>query len=227
MAMSASLLGAVPFAAFAIVLLLCFVGCDVVFHIDPIKTFSDYTPSILDEPTLAAYWRLGEPAGATTAVDLKGGHDGAYLSQVFPDDPPIHSAAAPGLLALGQAGIVAGDTVPPNAAPSTCIEVNGGYVSVPFDPALNPTKADGFTLEVWVRVEWSAADPAADRVLMISIETTGAATGFGLLASRDNIWQGLVGTGTSLTFVNGRARPLPAATPGQLSTERADTTEHI
>lgn len=124
--MTVSLFFAVPFAAAAVVLALCFVGCDIVFSIDEVKSFSDYTPSILDEPTLSAYWRLGEPPGATTAVDLKAGHNGTYLSQVFPDDPPRHSAAAPGLLTLGQPGIVGGDTVPPDGARSTCIEVNGG-----------------------------------------------------------------------------------------------------
>jgi hypothetical protein len=205
--MSAPLLVAVPLALLAIVFLLCFVGCD--FHGQvppPPPPFFKYTQSILDEPTLVAYWPLGEPAGATSAVDLKGGHNGTYLSQVFPDDPPIFSAGAPGTLVLGQPGIVPGDTVPPfdnTAARTTCIEVNGGYVSVDFDPALNPTKADGFTIEAWVRAEFGFAATPANRVIMASIDQDGGLGGFALLASRDNKWQAFVGNGPGPTFADG------------------------
>jgi hypothetical protein len=206
--MSASVLVAIPFALFAIVLLLCFVGCDQLFQLDHLKPpFRRYTSIILKEPTLVAYWSLGEPAGSTTAVDLQGGRNGTYLSQPFPDDPSSVSAAAPGMLALGQAGIVSGDTVPPHddASPdTTCIEVNGGYVSVPFDSALNPTKADGFTIEAWVRVGWTRADTAAQRVIMASIEAAGGINkGYALLASAANMWQGVVLTGGGVAFANG------------------------
>jgi Concanavalin A-like lectin/glucanases superfamily len=210
MGMSVSLLVAIPFVLLAIVLLLCFVGCDALFGLDELPDptpFHQYTPTILTEVTLVGYWPLGESLGQTTAVDLKGGHNGTYLSQVFPDDPPVSSAAAPGTLALGQPGIVAGDTVPPHdesSARTTCIEVNGGYVSVPFDPALNPTKAEGFTIEAWVRPEWSASDTAAQRVIMASIDAAGGVNkGYALLSSAANIWQGIVLTGGGATFTNG------------------------
>jgi Concanavalin A-like lectin/glucanases superfamily len=208
--MSTSLLVAIPFALFAIVLLLCFIGCDALFgldHIpDPKPAFTRYTKTILAEPTLVAYWPLGEAAGETTAVDLKGGRNGTYLSQVFPDDPSVPSAAAPGTLALGQPGIVPGDTVPPQFdanVRTTCIEVNGGYVSVPFDPALNPIKADGFTIEAWVRVGWSAGDTAAARAVMTAGDTVAGIKGYALYASPDNFWQGIVGTGGDTTNTNG------------------------
>jgi Concanavalin A-like lectin/glucanases superfamily len=204
--MSASVVVAIPFVLFAIVLLLCFVGCN--FEVPPTATsFTNYTHSILNEPTLVAYWPLGEAAGETIALELKGGRSGAYLSRVFPDDPSIPSAAAPGTLILGQPGIVAGDTVPPHDASSartTCIEVNGGYVSVPFDAALNPPKADGFTIEAWVRVGWSASDTAAHRVIMASLDTAGGVNkGYVLSASPDNIWQGSVLTGGGQTVASG------------------------
>jgi hypothetical protein len=204
--MSASLLVAIPFVLFAIVLLLCFVGCD--FQAGTAATgFTTYTDSILNEPTLVAYWPLGEAAGETIALELKGGRSGAYLSRVFPDDPSIPSAAAPGTLILGQPGIVAGDTVPPHdssSPPTTCIEVNGGYVSVPFDPALNPPKADGFTIEAWVKVGWSAADTAAQRVIMASLDTAGGVLkGYAFLSSAANIWQGIVFTGGGGTVATG------------------------
>ena len=76
---------------------------------------------------------------------------------MFPDDPANSSAAADGTFSLGNIGIVQGDTVPPhqNTEPenrTTCLQTNGGYISVPFDAALIPTKAEGFTLEAWVGV---------------------------------------------------------------------------
>ena len=206
--MSASLLVAIPFALFAIVLLFCFVGCHVVFPLDDVRPgFTRYTEIILAEPTLVAYWPLGEAAGETTAVELKAGRNGAYLSQVLPDDPSFPSAAAPGTLILGQPGIVEGDRVPPHDASSartTCIEVNGGYVSVPFDPALNPTKAEGFTIEAWVRTEWSASDTAAQRDIMASVDAAGGVVkGYALLSSEANIWQAIVFTGGGATFATG------------------------
>jgi hypothetical protein len=111
MGMSASVLLAIPFALFAIVLLLCFVGCDFHPGTDP-TPFNTYTDSILAEPTLVAYWPLGEAAGETIALELKGARNGTYLSQVFPADPVLRSAATPAtgpVLNLGQDGIVAGD----------------------------------------------------------------------------------------------------------------------
>ena len=207
MGMSALMLVAVPVALLAIIYLLCFVGCGFDVPTEPPPPFTAYTSSILDdEPTLIAYWPLGEPAGATTAVDLKGARNGAYLSQVFPDDPAIGSASAPGTLLLGQPGIVPGDTLPPFDNPdarTTCIEVNGGYVSVPYDPALNPTKVDGFTLEAWVHVGWSATDQAADRTIMTALDQVGGLRGFWLLVSGNNTWQALIGNGPGPTFVNG------------------------
>ena len=207
--MSASLLVATPPALLALVFLLCFVGCDRVFGLEPIPEnppFTKYTPSILDEPTLVAYWPLGEPPGAPTAVDLKGNRNGTYLAQALPDDPAIGSAGAPGTLVLGQPGIVAGDTAAPFDDPNartTCIEVNGGYVSVPYDPALNPAKVDGFTLEAWVRVGWSGDSTAANRTIMTALDQVTGLRGFWLYAGGDNIWKALIGTGPGPTFVNG------------------------
>lgn len=86
--MSASLLVAVPFALFGIVLLLCFVGCDRVFGVyavnPPPPPFTRYSEVILGEPTLVAYWPLGEQAGETTAVDLKGGPTEHISVRPFP-----------------------------------------------------------------------------------------------------------------------------------------------
>jgi Concanavalin A-like lectin/glucanases superfamily len=218
MGMSASVLLAIPFALLAIVLLLCFVGCDFPLgQLPEPKPFTEYSSKILAEPTLVAYWPLDEATGSV-AADHKNNHDGEYLSRVFPADPVRRSAATPAsgpVLNLGQDGLLEGDRVSPFDATSprtTSIEVNGGYVSVPFDPALNPTQADGFTIEAWVRVEWSATDTVALRVVMVSFDTAGGgANGYALLASPDDTpgqegqynWQAQVGAGTSITVVNG------------------------
>jgi concanavalin A-like lectin/glucanase superfamily protein len=207
--MSASLLVLIPPAFLAVVLLLCFVGCTLDTSGLGNPAFTQYsTATILPSPGLVGYWPLGEAAGATTAVDVKSGHNGSYLSHVFPDEPAFPSAAAPGTFSLGNTGIVTGDTIPPHDDPSartTCMQTNGGYVSVPFDAALIPTKAEGFTLEAWVRVEWSAADTAAFRVVMSTFGTTGGGQGFALLATPDNHWAALVGNGAGLTQATGAA----------------------
>jgi hypothetical protein len=127
------------------------------------------------------------------------------LSQFFPADPSHLSAEAPGILTLGAPGIVIGDTVPPhdnNSAHTTCIEVNGGFVSVISDSnsTFNPTKADGFTIEAWVHVGWDETATAAQRSIIVSLD---GANGYGLFASHVNTWQGFVATGGSLTFTDG------------------------
>jgi hypothetical protein len=176
--------------------------------------------TILPSPGLAAYWPLGEPAQSVKAVDLKGGHDGDYLSQVFPDDPAFQGAAAPGTLTLQSPGIVAGDTVAPHDATSprtTCMLTNGGYVCVPFDAALNPTKAEGFTLEAWISVGWTADDTAAFRTVITSLESVGGFKGFVLLATPDNHWAVLIG--------NAEATGLTQATADE--TLMFETTNHL
>jgi hypothetical protein len=204
--MSAPLLVLLPAALLAIVLLLCFVGCVFEHGTSPLPEFTEYSDkTILATVGLVGYWPLGESAGATTAVDVtSGGHNGAYLSRVFPDDPANSSAAAPGTFSLGNIGIVQGDTIPPhtNTDPenrTTCMQTDGGYVSVPFDAALIPTKTEGFTLEAWVRVEWDATAPAAFRVMMTTFESAGGFKGFALLTTPDNHWAVLVGNGAGLT----------------------------
>jgi hypothetical protein len=210
MGMSVSLVLAIPLALLAIVLLLCFVGCDRVFGLSEIPApFNKYTDSILAEPTLIAYWQLGEAAGAATASDLKGNRNGMYVSEVFPADPASSSAAAPGTLVLGQPGIVSGDTVPPhdgNSPRTSCIEVNGGFINVAFDAVLNPSKADGFTLEAWVNPGWSAdptIDPPAYRTIMTALDQIGGLRGFWLFVNPDNIWEAFVGNGPGPTIVTG------------------------
>lgn len=215
--MSASLLVAVPLAALAIVFLFGFVGCQFIPGSAPgLTTYSDL---ILAEATLIAYWPLGEPEGEITATDRKGSggvhRSGTYLSQVFIADPASPSAAAPGTLLLGQPGLLEGDRVPPfasNDPRTTCIQVNGGYVSVPYDPVLNPGKTDGFTVEAWVHVGWSASDPQAHRTIMTALDQIGGLRGYWLFANKDNMWEVFLGNGPGPTIATGTPVQLDATT---------------
>jgi hypothetical protein len=199
--MTTSALVLIPPTLFLIVLLLGFTGCAGLLDVEPWRPSPEpepppeYSPIILDERTLVAYWPLGEEPGSTIAVDVQGGRNGTYESKVLPDDPDNLSAAAPGTLTLGKPGIVAGD---PQA---TCIEVDGGFVSVPFDAELNPNE---FSIEAWVHVGWSADSPPGVRIVMVSFDAAdGVIKGFGLVAGDDNIWKAFVGAGAGITTANG------------------------
>jgi Concanavalin A-like lectin/glucanases superfamily len=201
--MSASLLAFVPLALLAIVLLLCFVGCTLDTTGVGKSPFGLYTQTtIVPHPALVAYWPLHDAAGPT-ATDLHptDPHNGTYVDVTTNPDLPYpaatfgtqNSAAAPGTLSFAQPGIVPGDTVTgdPNVR-FTCIQVDGGYVSVPFNAAFNP--AGGFTIEAWVRVEWTAADPNAFRIVLDAREVS-PNRGFALYANQDNQWEAAVGDG--------------------------------
>jgi hypothetical protein len=207
--MTTSALVLVPSALLLIVLLLGFTGCADIIGIEPWgpgpspRPTTPYSDYVLDEASLVAYWPLGEPVGATTAVDVKGAHNGTYQSKTFPDDPAIPSAAAPGTLILGSPGLLPGDTEAPHLPDSpktTCIEVNGGFVSVDFDAALNPAP---FSVEAWVYVGWAGDGPAGIRVIAASLDVTGGTKGFALFADEDNNWKAQVGTGAGITTANG------------------------
>jgi len=71
-----------------------------------------------------AYWRLGEPAGATVAVDSVGGHHGVY------EGAPV----------TGVPGLVSGS--------DTAADLSAGSVRVPGTEALRPAEV---TIEAWFR----------------------------------------------------------------------------
>jgi hypothetical protein len=210
----------------ALVLLLGFVGCvlnrqgsDPGLFGSPFTHYSDLT--ILPDPRLVSYWPLGEGGvvppemGDTkiTAADKKiktiNGQkitfDGDYWHLAFPDDSMTQSAAAPGTLKLGQPGIVPGDTKDPHTNPNdrtTCIDVDGGFVRVPFHLELNPSAADGFSVEAWVRPGWAQFDPGAVRVVIACFHTDGGSQGFSLYASEVNNWRAAVGTDTGPVIID-------------------------
>ena len=206
--MSASLIAWLPLALLAAVSLLCFVGC-VLRSTGDVPPFTNYRGTIQGDPNLVAFWPLGEMPGETTAHDIQGGHDGTYTAVADPGYPTIPpppgeapSAKANGTFTLGATGIVQGDGVGDDPASlNTCMKTDGGYVSVPFDAAINPTGA--FTIEAWVRVEWTGDDEAAFRTVIDARAVDGGSRGFALYATPDNHWEVWLGNGG--TGMTGRA----------------------
>ena len=134
-------------ALLAVILLFGFVGC-ASFGTAASGMAADYPTTIESTPDLVAYWRLGDlPSGSPTG-DMKDSHGKfngfrhQYPSPITTPDNIQHSPTAtaqviygeiPGLLELSLS--------------SPCLEVDGGWVQVPFDDLLNPPQ---FTLEAWV-----------------------------------------------------------------------------
>ena len=58
--------------------------------------------------------------------------------------------------------------------------VNGAYVEAPWNDKFIPQTS--FTVEAWVRVDWTADDPHAFRFVVDLREISPATTGFGLCA---------------------------------------------
>jgi hypothetical protein len=123
----------------------------------PPPDYGQYGNWVTRTKDLVAYWRLGEPAstpvlkasdpipaGAVkTAKDTFNGYDGYYLklNKAATPDYPRHSAATAGDIILGVTpGLL--EVAPQENYP--CLQVDGGFVQVPWDNHLNP---QAFTLE--------------------------------------------------------------------------------
>src|SRR5579884_3058543 len=87
---------------------------------------STYSQAIAGTSGVISYWRLGDPAGSTTACDSVGSNPGTYETGASP----------------GASGAFAGTT-------STSFNGTSGYVSVPNSSSLNV--GDTFTVEAWVK----------------------------------------------------------------------------
>ena len=211
--MSGTLVVAIPLALLGVVALLGFVGCVLdVSGLPP--AFQTYTPDTSADPNCVAYWPLNEPSGSIHATDIKGNNTGDYLNPTTaPDLYPWGSAnfgepsAAAGAMPflLGQTGIVIGDLVPNTTNRQPCMVVDGALVRVPFAGGINPNPE--FTVEAWVRVDWSGADEAAQRAVLNCHDINPVATGFAIIAEVDASvspptyrWNAEVGDGTAGGF---------------------------
>jgi hypothetical protein len=214
----------------------CFVGC---YHDVTFSGFYQYQETVKNTSGLVAFWPLNDASG-TTAVDLGPNHfNGTYT--VGPVVPTYNAAqqsdASPGTFTLGQPNIVAGDTVGNNAnAPNPCTYFDGGFVNIPGQPALGSPQ---FTLEAWVKPNWTLADAQTDpsfRAVVVSADVADF-SGFALLATPDNLWSFQIGngsqyvpvtTGNNQTIVQGSLYFLVVTYDGSTATlwvNPADTTQ--
>jgi hypothetical protein len=227
--MSAPLLVLTPLALLLLVILLCFVGCQKFLGLDDKKfdDVADYPNRCAGVPELVAYWPLNQPALSTQVKNLKdvNTHPGDVVNVTtapagrFPCPPfssaTTKSAAAPGELTLGQTGIVAGDTVGGvvGAPLNPCMHVDGGYVRVKYDAAINPA---AFTIEAWVLLDKNA-ELGDFRCVVDSrdVDASGNGFGFALVLNTDNKWEAWLGIGpTAPHFV--KATSASALTPGMM-----------
>lgn len=190
-----------PLAVLAVLALYRFVGCTLLFPLESPPPPDPETYATIVQGEAVAYWRLGDQAGAVQAVDQLGAHPGTYTSPgALPASTTLHSAAAPGTVALGE---------PPlrgeGSDALTSARFDGGLVRVePFSAALNPAT---FSLEAWVKPDWALETQPNYHVVVAAFERAPGNThrGFILQAGPDpaiedapsgpTFWQVRVGTG--------------------------------
>lgn len=214
--MSSWLLVFVPVALFFIVSGFGFVGCILQtggLGGDKPVPFTKYSDTdVLGNPSIVAYWPLNEPSPPDdsvklTAHDALGAHDGEYKHKgnapgLFPCPgfqvaPGLDTAEAIGFLSLGTESLLPGDAVQPGNDPkilTTGMQVDGGFVTVPAAAAINPPV---FTVEAWVRPEWSAAASPAARGIVTSQSAGTGTSGFILWVNEAGNWEALINDGTS------------------------------
>jgi hypothetical protein len=250
--MSASFVVLLPVILLGIVSLFCFVGCAFDTKGLP-PAFQQYSSTtVLGNPDVVAFWPLLEANDSLPAADLTPNPDnGRYIdlntlpgiypwpaySIPNPPEPDVLSAAAggnnmSGIISFAQPGIVDGDfgvntTDSDTSAATPCLVVNGAYVNVPFASKINP--ADSFTVEAWVRVDWTANDPVAWRAVLDGRDVN-PGTGFAILAQADTDgsgnyhWIAAVGTGPAGFTVATGADPIKLNSP---STPGGGTTFYL
>jgi len=236
-----------PLALLAVLSLVRFVGCSsfgagaepaVETKPGPTPTSPpvvDYEGTVRkDNPV--SYWRLQEkvaaqpappgapnvPGSGSAAVDTMSHNNGTYKAiKVQPPAPPpppatppfpLDSPAAPGSLALEAAGLLE-----LTGQQSTSMNVDGGYVEVPFGLSL---KLQTFSVEALVRPAWSPSETGLYRsvISFCSVDITPAAPkafGFGLFAGPDpsnpagsDVWQIWLGDGTTFKLMKDPVRSL-------------------
>lgn len=217
--MTATLLVVVPVVLLLLIGTFCFVGCTLDttgFGLGFVQ-YSDL--DVILNPDCVAYWQLADSPGQTTALDVVGKahgdpHNGTYknVNNVsgadaglfpIPDFNPsatTHSAGAPGTQTIGAPGIVTGDTVPPhdpkNPKSATCMQTDGGFVTVEANATCNPPV---FTIECWVKPEWSENDPPADRRIIDSTDVAPASRfGYAMGVNGEGKWSALLGSSSGM-----------------------------
>jgi hypothetical protein len=216
-----------PLAVLAVLAIFRFVGCNQIFDLD--ETFLEgYVSDVSGETGLVSYWRLQEdhnaepesptadntPVSGGTARDEKGVNAGTYKVIRLPAPSPfIDSPTADGTLTLQAAGLLDQGF---DSTTNRSVNVDGGYVEIPFAPALQLTS---FSIEALVSPEWSEAESGLFRtVIAFHQGQTVGAFGFALYAGPEDpvvrtgpaVWQIWLGDGASFHQVpfNHGSKPL-------------------
>jgi hypothetical protein len=217
--MSMSLIVLLPLILLGVVGMLCFVGCGLNTH-GLLVPFNSYTNSTVGNGLCIAYWPLKEKKDTDPAAELISGNTGTYIDlntrpELYPwpsynvpngANPDVLSAAGADMITdmikLGQPTILSGDTDLPvgtgDTVPPGCMVVNGAYVEVLWNDKFIPKQS--FTVEAWVRPDWSVSDPKADR-FVLDLRDRNPGTGFALFAQADlnqpgvYNWVALMGNG--------------------------------
>lgn len=199
-----------------------FVGCVLDTHglgTGEDQTFTQYSgEDVIKNTSCVAFWPLSEPSATAgnpvaTAIakDAKGNNNGNYThkgnaGQLFPCPDftivaGVDSAPAIGSLALGVNSLLPGDAVQPAGNPpvlTTGMTVEGGFVTVPFTKVVNP---DIFSVEAWVRPEWTAGAKPAYRVIVDTRNAVGSVvSGYALWVKQDGSWEAQLGIGNNGAF---------------------------
>ena len=213
--MTMSLVVLLPLILLGIVGTLCFVGCG--FHTHGLEVpFHSYTNITLGNMLCIGYWPLKEKLDTDAAVDLVSASNGKYKDMTTAPElypwpaytvqngmgPDVLSAVGAGTIMTGQLTILSGDTDLPigtgDTVPPGCMVVDGGFVEVPWNDKFIPKQS--FTVEAWVRPDWSVNDPKANRFVVDSRDIN-PGTGFALFAQADPDqpgvynWAGIMGNG--------------------------------
>ena len=236
--MSTSVIVLIPAVLLGLVGVLCFVGCGLDTRGSQVGVDTSFTAysgtTILPNPAIIAYWPLKEAKDTDPAAELVSGNNGKYVdpntveaSTIYPwpsysipngAAPDVLSAAGPGDIALAQPTIVAGDVdlLQGDPVPPACMVVNGCYVEAPFNAKFIP--ATSFTVEAWVRPDWTAIHPSAFRFVLDMREFSPATAGFALCAKPDDSqvglgvyqWRGIIGDGSAaFTFADSNELTVP------------------
>jgi hypothetical protein len=173
--MSASLIVLIPVVLLGVVTSLCFVGCWLGTHGN--VPAGPYETAVSATGNLVAFWQLNDLPQTGSAFDAA------------PKQPPLvaFNGTVVGNVTQNVTGIIPSDLVDTLA---TCALFTNGSVQVDFHQELNPAT---FTLEAWVRPNWTPADPQVQRAVLVSANSVGA--GYGLFATPDNFWEAQIGTG--------------------------------
>jgi Concanavalin A-like lectin/glucanases superfamily len=210
--MTASLIALTPLVLLGLVTALCFVGCGL--HTHGLSLLGPYQDGIIADPNIVACWPLNDPSdlptdnpAGTRAADISANNFYGYYS------------GAAGTVKVQQPGIVPGDIPSGSSTANQCAFFNGGLVQVGFQQALNPAK---FTLEAWVQPSWTKDDPAVQRAVLVSANSSGA--GYGLIATPDNFWEIDIGVVGNTFFSLKATQPIELGTVHYLAVTFDGTT---